>query len=109
LESGNISVNATRGYAEYYVSSIKDIINVIIPHFIKYPLITQKCADFLFFKSVVEMISRKEHLTIEGLRNIVSIKAAMNKGLTAILIKSFPGISPATRPLIAVPENIDPY
>ena len=31
----------------YYVSSVEELTTVIIPHFIKYPLITQKFADFL--------------------------------------------------------------
>ena len=32
---------------EFRVSTLKDIVNVIIPHFDKYPLITQKYADYL--------------------------------------------------------------
>ena len=42
---------------------------MIIDHFDKYPLITQKRADFILFKSIVEMLNRKEHLTEEGLRS----------------------------------------
>jgi hypothetical protein len=38
---------------KYTVNSIKDLINVIIPHFDKYPLLTQKSADFLLFKSAL--------------------------------------------------------
>ena len=34
------------------------------------------------------MMSRKEHLTIEGLRKIVSIRATINNGLTDMIIKS---------------------
>ena len=37
----------------YTVNSIKDIINVIIPHFDKYPLLTKKRADYLLFKATV--------------------------------------------------------
>jgi hypothetical protein len=33
---------------QYRVSSLKDLITVIVPHFIKYPLITQKYAGFYF-------------------------------------------------------------
>jgi len=49
------------------VSSVKDL-QVIIDHFDKYPLVTQKLADYLLFKRVFELIKRKEHLTHEGLR-----------------------------------------
>jgi hypothetical protein len=34
----------------------------VIDHLNRYPLITQKRADYELFKKVVEMISRKEHL-----------------------------------------------
>ena len=65
---------------------------MIIPHFEKYPLITQKLADFLLFKNVVDIINTKEHLTIEGLRKIVSLKASINLGLTDELKGAFPDI-----------------
>ena len=35
------------------------------------PLITQKRADFLLFKLVVELMNKSEHLTPEGLRKIL--------------------------------------
>lgn len=40
----------------YKVSSIKELISVIIPHFDKYPLMTQKRADFELFKKAVLII-----------------------------------------------------
>lgn len=56
---GNISINKINGSANYQVQSYKDITNVIIPHFDKYPLITKKQADFLLFKSVIELMNKK--------------------------------------------------
>ena len=67
---------------QYQISSLKDLTNVIIPHFERYPLITQKRADFELFKMVVEIMNRKEHLTNEGLQKIVNIRAIINKGLS---------------------------
>ena len=49
---------------------------------------------FILFKSAVELINTKKHITIEGLIEIVSIRAAINLGLTETLIASFPYISP---------------
>ena len=46
----------------YRVSSLKDLA-LVINHFEKYPLITQKQADYLLFKQAFELINRKEHLT----------------------------------------------
>ena len=54
------------------------------------------------------MINRKEHLTIEGLRKIVAIKASMNLGLSEELKKAFPDIVPALRPLVVDQKINDP-
>jgi len=103
---GRISVGKNCGY---YVSSMEDITTVIIPHFVKYPLITKKQGDFLLFKSVVDLIKSKEHLTMEGLHKIVSIKASINRGLTEILKVAFPNIMPISRPLSINTEIPHPY
>jgi hypothetical protein len=95
--------------AIYQVSSIKNIIGVIIPHFIKYPLITQKHADFKLFNLAIELIMKKEHNNIEGLKKFVQIKASLNKGLNEYLQKSFPNIIPIERLIIGLPEFINPY
>lgn len=62
---------ASKETIHYRVASLQDLTNVIIPHFEKYPLITQKKADFLLFKDIVNLMNNKEHLTIEGLQKIV--------------------------------------
>lgn len=61
----------------YRVTSSKELA-VIIDHFDRFPLVTQKKADFLLFKQVIEKINRKEHLKMEGLKEIVAIKASIN-------------------------------
>jgi hypothetical protein len=103
---GRISAGKNCGF---YVSSIKDLTTVIIPHFVKYPLISRKQGDFLLFKSVVEMINAKEHLTLEGLQKIVSIKASVNWGLTNVLKVAFPNTIPALKPLAVNTEIPHPY
>jgi hypothetical protein len=84
--------------AIYCVESIKDLTNVIIPHFYKYPLFTQKLADFELFKKIVLMMDNKEHLTMQALKKIISIRASLNKGLTPLFKKYFPDIIPCERP-----------
>ena len=59
---------------QYRVVSIKEL-QVIVDHFDKNQLITQKLADLELFKQVVDLINRKEHLTIEGLQQIVNLRA----------------------------------
>jgi hypothetical protein len=74
---------------QFHVTSLVYLQNVIIPHFDKFPLITQKKADFELFKLAVDLMSRKEHLTVVGLQEIVSIKASMNLGLSGVLKEAF--------------------
>jgi len=54
------------------------------------------------------MTSRKEHLTIEGLRKIVAIKASMHLGLSKELKVAFPNIIPVKRPLVVDQVITDP-
>lgn len=100
---GSIRVRTKNGCVVYSVYSLEALTNIIIPHFNKYPLLTQKRADFYLFKSVIELMNKKEHLTMEGLHKIVSIRASLNKGLTEELKTAFrPGgkeIIPLKRPL----------
>ena len=47
-------------------------------------------------------MSQKTHLTVEGLQQIISIKAVLNKGLSDELKLSFPDVKFTTRPLFPV-------
>ena len=82
---------------------------VIIYFFDKFPLKTKKRADFILFKSAVELVIRKEHLTEEGFLKILVIKASMNKGLLSDSWKDkFPDIVAVERPKVEIPIKIDP-
>nr|QCW06905.1 hypothetical protein [Drechslerella brochopaga] len=54
------------------------------------------------------MLKNKEHLTQEGLKQIVSIRASSNNGLSNELKIAFPDIVPVQRPLIVNQEIKDP-
>jgi hypothetical protein len=75
---GYITISTVRNTVEFRVSTIKEIVNVIIPHFDKYPLITKKASDYLLFKQIVLYIVDKKHLTSEGLQAIVNLRASLN-------------------------------
>ena len=73
---------------------------LIINHFDTYPLLTEKRADFELFKQIIDIISRKEHLSEIGLQKIVNIKASMNfEKLSDNLKASFPKTVPVNRPI----------
>lgn len=84
----------------FRVSSLKQILNKIIPHFDKYILITQKQADYQLFKKIVLLMAGGEHLKSKGLQSIINIKASLNLGLSEILKAAFPNTIPEIRPLI---------
>jgi len=105
--AGNISKHR-KDAIQYQVGSLKDLA-LVINHFDKYPLITQKLADYQLFKQVIELINRKEHLTEEGLTQIVSLRASINNGLSEELKSSFPNIIPVVRPKVELPTYINPY
>lgn len=51
---------------EFRVSTINDIVNVIIPHFDNYPLFTKKYSDYVLFKNIIKLMLEKNHSTLEG-------------------------------------------
>ena len=93
----------------YSVNSLNDIINIIIPHFYKYPLLTHKIADYQLFKAAVLLMKDKKHLTLDGLQEIINIRASMNKGLPedSPLVAEFK-ISPVDRCIVSLPDVINP-
>lgn len=97
---GIIIFENNRNVASYVVKKPKELFEIVIPHFDKYPLITQKKADFLLFKKVVTKIYNREHLNKKGLEELVSLKASSNLGLSTKLKLSFPHIIPVSRPEI---------
>jgi hypothetical protein len=95
----------------YYVSSVQELTNVIIPHFENYPLFTQKKADFILFKLALDIINNKQPkkpLTLEYLNKLIAIKGSLNWGLSDVLKKAFPDIAPVLRPEVELPEFISP-
>src|SRR5262249_52783398 len=78
-------------------------------HFEKYPLITKKRSDYELFKQVVDLLNRKEHLTLDGLKKIVSLRASINNGLSPKLKEAFPDTIPVQRPIVADQDITNSY
>jgi len=99
------------GCCDFTVSSLNQIITGIIPHFDKYPLISQKLADYILFREVIMIMKKGEHLTYEGLKAIINIRASINRGLTPALKEAFPDYVPVHRPLVDAQKllPIHPY
>lgn len=100
---------ASKDTLHYRIASLHDLIKVVIPHFDKYPLNSQKRADYLLFKEIVLLIKNKEHLTIEGIQKIVNLRASINLGGSESLKEAFPKTVPVQRPVIEDIAINDPY
>ena len=88
--------NSGKNLIQYRIQTF-DELTILIKHMRKYPLITQKKADFELFNKAHELILENEHLNKEGLLKIVSLKASLNLGLSEAFKLAFPDVIPATR------------
>nr|QBM09683.1 hypothetical protein [Dactylella sp.] len=93
----------------YVISSRKLIIDVILPHFDKYCLLTNKKTDYELFKRIIEKLNNKEHLTHKGLQEIVNLRASLNLGLSPELKEAFPNTIPFVKPLNENYTILDPH
>lgn len=103
LGVGVITINNKRNDALFRVSKIQDLLTVIIPFFQRYPLISQKQADFKIWVEIIKLMEKRKHLSSEGIKDILALKASLNLGLPPQLQSAFPNISPIPRPIIKEP------
>jgi hypothetical protein len=104
------TISSSGSIVQFQIRSVKDIVNVLIPHLNKYPLQTQKQADFELelFKMAIGLLNLKLNKTVEGLQKFVNIRAAMNLGLSPGLKTAFPNTVPVVRPCVKTNNVISP-
>lgn len=74
--------NDQRGCYKYETRSLTDIQRKIIPFFKKYPLYTEKSKDFILFVEICSRMEKGEHLTLNGLKEILSVSEKLNPSVT---------------------------
>ena len=99
LGVGNIFNHPTKKIIHYRITAIKDLA-ILLTHLDKYPLMTQKRADYELFKSGYNLVLNKQHLIIDGLVKIVALKASINLGLSDDLKAAFPNVTSEIRPIV---------
>lgn len=102
------TITQSGSIVQFQIRSVKDLVNSLIPHLDKYPLQTQKQADYLLFKSGIELLNLKANKTVEGLQKFVNIRAAMNFGLTSRLKEVFPNTVAVERPEVISSNVVNP-
>jgi hypothetical protein len=95
LRVGEVYVNKNGKSASYIVKKLKDIVNVILPHFKNYPLQSGKCIDLQLWLMCIDILVKKAHLSTEGLNKVISLKYALKVYLKKI---SFKDVKPLNRP-----------
>jgi len=96
---GSIRPDRSDKTLKYEVRSIDDLVSNVLPHFVQYPLLSEKQREVEKFARVCELIQQRKHLTQEGIREIVTLAMQMNpsgkRQFTEgdILMRSNPGTS----------------
>lgn len=68
--------------AEFRVSTLKELTNVVIPHFYIYKLLTKKFFHYMLRKKIIKLMLEKEHRGLQEIQKMVNNKAWMNWGLS---------------------------
>lgn len=63
---------------KYEVRRLDDLLEKVIPHFERYPLLSSKQRDVKALKEVCLIMKKNEHITTQGLRKILPIAFSMN-------------------------------
>ena len=64
----------------YRVRSLDHLNKQIVPFFEKHPLKSKKRVDFAKFRRILQLMTKREHLTSEGIEEIRTIAKTMNTG-----------------------------
>ena len=83
FDCGNIFINRrydnhTENLYRYCIRSHKDLNEKIIPFFTKYKLHTSKYSQFIRFVKIMNLIQKRSHLDLKGVKKIAQIASQMN-------------------------------
>ena len=75
---GSIRFDKHNQNYKFEIRNLSHIYNYILPHFEKYPLLTNKLNDFYKFHYICYLMKRKLHLNPLGLETIINLAYSMN-------------------------------
>lgn len=78
FKCGVVRVNHGDRYC-YRVRDFRHLTEIIVPFFEKHKLCTTKRVDFEKFRTALQLMEKKQHLTQEGLEKIRTIQKTMNR------------------------------
>jgi len=98
--------------AGYRVGSVKDLISVIIPHFMKYPLLSTKACTFSLWHEAINIMHSGAHKTDTDFLKTLAIHAGINRGASRAVKTHFPDLKPALLPTYSLTisaEELSPW
>lgn len=80
---GNIFVNRrydnhTENLYRFCTRSLRDLNEKVVPFFRNHPLQTAKQEEFERFAKIMDLVKKRQHLSLEGVRQIAEIAGQMN-------------------------------
>lgn len=75
---GSIRPDRSDNTLKYEVRKVSDLVGVVLPHFERFPLLSEKQRDVELFGDVCSAMYRREHLTRKGFAKIVKVAMRMN-------------------------------
>ena len=80
LGCGMIRPDRSDHTLKYEVRSVPNLVEKVIPHFEKYPLLSGKQQVFENFSKICQLMANGKHLTKEGFEQIVQFASNVNSG-----------------------------
>ena len=62
------------GICYFEVRTIEDLIKIVAPFFIKFPLLSEKKKTFQIFCKALKLVNNKKHLTKDGMEQILKLR-----------------------------------
>src|SRR3989338_6206385 len=78
FKCGSLLANKGDNTVKFEIRSLRPLLDIVIPHFRKYPLISSKQKDFEKFVVICNLLSKNSHLTEAGFKKIVDLAFEMN-------------------------------
>jgi LAGLIDADG DNA endonuclease family protein len=94
---GNITIRNQDNSILFSIQGLKNCL-IVRNHFLNYPLFTYKLVYFTLWSLIIDIMLSKNHLTEEGLNEVIALKTHFKMGLSSILLSNFPNIIPVEAP-----------
>lgn len=97
------TIRFTKNACVFTVTSLKDLMFIVLKHFDDYPLVTQKWSDYKLFKSIVFILINEKN-SLERFVKILGYRYYLNLGISEELKNLYPKIIPVPRPIVPTPS-----